>query len=440
MDSLPAKARVSAAPTPPASGAPAEGPRTTAAASITRQSGQARGRLKACIRRRSALLLCAVTTAKSLLGNVRIWVAVALVAIGVVLAMAPRAEAQATSTAKKLEAIRARMEKGQVLYLKGDHAAAAQVFEDGYKSYPYSAFLFNAGVCYQKLNDFDRALEKFREYLRVDPNAPDAAKVNERIAALEAARSALDAGVPEAGALEDAGDAGDSDAGVPEAGAPPPPLPPIVPDDENAMKSLVVIETEPEGAPLKLYARTSASAAPFRVGAENPGWTEVQSTRSPANLTLAVGRYHLVVEKFRDFNVSETDIDVQPGHVLHFKANLSQGAFMAFLRVVSNVPGAYIYLDDVNKKKPVWGTTPQGELVAHGQHKVLVEAPGFEPLLTDVTLKHGEQKELQVKLVRVGYGFLRIHSNALEIDIEIDMDEPGLRRRDFPEIPGLLVG
>jgi hypothetical protein len=47
--------------------------------------------------------------------------------------------------------------------------------------------LFNAGVCYQKLDKFDAALLKFRDYLRVDPNAPDAPKVTERIAALEAA-------------------------------------------------------------------------------------------------------------------------------------------------------------------------------------------------------------------------------------------------------------
>ncbi|HVJ14119.1 MAG TPA: PEGA domain-containing protein [Polyangiaceae bacterium] len=349
---------------------------------------------------------------------------IALVALGTVLAVAATAEAQGTSTSKKLEAIRVRMEKGQALYVKGDYPGAAQVFEDGYKSYPYSAFLFNAGVCYQKLNDFEHALEKFRDYLRVDPNAPDAAKVNDRIAALEAARSALDAGVPEAGTLGDAGDAGpvDLDAGVPEAGAPPPP---IVPDDDSAMKSLVVIETEPDGAPLRLYARTGASAAPFKVGGENPGWTEVQSTRSPANMTLAVGRYHLVVEKFRDFNVSETDIDVAPGHVLHFKANLSQGAFMAFLRVSSNVPGAFVYLDDPEKKKPLWGLSPHSELVGHGTHKVLVEAPGHEPLSTDVVLKHGEQKELEVKLVRVGYGVLRIHSNALEIKVEVDGQPKG---------------
>ncbi len=82
------------------------------------------------------------------------------------------------------------MEKGQGLYVAGNYLDAAQVFEAGYTTYPYSAFLFNAGVCYQKQNDVDRALAKFKEYVKVDPNAPDVDKVNQRIATLEAAKAA----------------------------------------------------------------------------------------------------------------------------------------------------------------------------------------------------------------------------------------------------------
>src|SRR5882724_7577088 len=94
------------------------------------------------------------------------------------------------SPGKRLEAIRAQMEKGQGLYVAGNYSGAAEVFEAGYATYPYSAFLFNAGVCYQKQNDVDHALAKFKEYLKADPNAPDADKVNARIATLEAAQVA----------------------------------------------------------------------------------------------------------------------------------------------------------------------------------------------------------------------------------------------------------
>jgi hypothetical protein len=334
------------------------------------------------------------------------------------------------SSAQRLEAIRRRMEQGQGLYINKSYDQAAQVFEDGYATYPYSAFLFNAGVCYQKLEKFEAALLKFRDYLRVDPNAPDASKVNDRIAALEAAlaeKRAQEAGLPEAGALDDAGvvaDAGlDADAGVPPDRGPPPS---IVADDDQAMKSLVVVETEPPGAPLKMYQRLDKNAAAFVIGGTNAGWKEVAATDSPSNFTLALGRYHVVVEKFRDFNVSHTDIDVLPGHVHQFKANLSQGEFMAFLRIAANVPGAYVFLDDKQKQRPVWGNTPHGELVPAGKHDILIEAPGFQPLHTTVDVKHGEQRELEVVMSRLGYGIVRLHSNT---DVSVKLD--GVPKGDF---------
>ncbi|HEY3497330.1 MAG TPA: PEGA domain-containing protein [Polyangiaceae bacterium] len=341
------------------------------------------------------------------------------------LGVVSRSLADGSSGAKRMEAIRQRMDQGQAAYVGKNYQAAAQIFEDGYAAYPYSAFLFNAGVCYQKLESYERALTKFRDYLRVDPSAPDAAKVGERIKALEAALAAAqasEAGLPEdagdAGSVDtDAGDAGDvGDAGfVPDAGPPPP----ILPDDDQAMKSLVVVETEPAGAPLKMYLRVEPGAPAFLIGGQNPGWREVASTQAPANFTLAVGRYHVVVDKFRDFNVSHTDIDVQPGHVHQFKANLSQGEFMAFLRVAANAQGAYVYLDDKAKQRPPWGTTPHGELVPAGRHEILIEAPGFEPQVGTVDVKHGEQRELEFALTRLPYGFVRFHSNT---DVKVFLD------------------
>jgi len=330
------------------------------------------------------------------------------------------------NSSKRLEAIRSEMEKGQALYVAGNYVGAAEVFETGYTTYPYSAFLFNAGVCYQKQNDVDHALAKFKEYVKVDPNAPDVDKVTQRIATLEAAKaSALAAAAAAAAAATPVGDAGvDADAGV--VAPPPPPAPIILPsgDDQNAMKSLVVIETEPDGAPLRIYQRTDANAARFTLAAAvHPGWKEVVATRAPANLTLDVGHYHVVVEKFRDFNASEADMAVSPGHVHQLKANLSQGQFMAFLRVSSNVIGAHIWIDDKKKEHSLWGDTPHGELVPGGKHDVLVEAPGFEPFLSSVELEHGEQKELEVRMVRVNYGVLRIDASAPEVKVRVD-DQP----------------
>ncbi|HYQ42787.1 MAG TPA: PEGA domain-containing protein [Polyangiaceae bacterium] len=318
---------------------------------------------------------------------------------------------------KRLEAIRSEMDRGQSLFASGNYAGAAEVFEAGYAAYPYSAFLFNAGVCYQKQNDVDRALAKFKEYVKVDPNAPDLAKVNQRIATLEAAKAAALAAAP----------VGEAGAG-PNAGALP--SAPVLPstDDQTSMKSLVMIETEPDGAPLRIYQRLDENAH-FVLGAPaNPGWKEVIATHAPANLTLDVGQYHIVVEKFRDFNASEADMTVSPGHVHQLKANLSQGKFMAFLRVSSNVLGAHVWIDDNKKERSLWGDTPHGELVPGGKHDVLVESPGFEPLQSSVELEHGEQKELEVRLERVNYGVLRIDASAPVVTVHVDDQPKGVWR------------
>jgi hypothetical protein len=327
-----------------------------------------------------------------------------LVALGAALAPAVSAQPK-DAPSKRLEAIRTEMDKGQSLFVAGNYAGAAEVFEAGYAAYPYSAFLFNAGVCYQKQNDVDRALAKFREYVKVDPHAPDLDKVNQRIAALEAAKAAA-ATVP----LGEAGAASD-------AGAAPVTLPSG--DDQSSMKSLVVIETEPDGAPLHIYQRVDANAQ-FTLGAANPGFKEVVATNAPANLTLDVGQYHVVVEKFRDFNASEADMTISPGHVHQLKANLSQGKFMAFLRVSSNVMGGHVWIDDKKKERSLWGNTPHGELVPGGKHDVLVEAPGFEPFLSSVELEHGQQKELEVRLERLSYGVLRIDASAPVVTVRVD--------------------
>lgn len=355
------------------------------------------------------------------------WLSALLVLLALLTRAPEGASAQAGKavSARKLELIRERMEKGQALFVAGDYQGAAQVFDAAYAEQAHAAFLFNAGVCYQKLGQMGAALGKFRAYLAADPNAPDAAKVRGRIAALEAS-TGTPAPPPVADAgPEDSGAEGGADAAV----APPPtPAPALGVDTAESMKSLALIETEPPGAPIKLYSRTLPTAPAYRLGAPNPGWQEVTSVRSPANLTLEVGNYHVVVEPYLDFKACDAEIEVRRAKVFHFRANLSQGAFMSFLRVSANVLGAYAFLDDDARARPPWGTTPHGELVSSGAHTLLVEAPGFEPYYKKLELGRGEQKELEVKLVRVGYGYVRIDGNAPELKVAIDEKPAGVWR------------
>lgn len=292
------------------------------------------------------------------------------------------------------------MEEGLALFVAEKPLEAAKVFEKGYAEHPYSAFLFNAGISYEKVGDKEQALAKYKEYMRVDPNSPDIADIRERVARLEGTGLPLQPG------------------GV----------------NKDAMRSLVVVETEPTGAPVRVFRPASDKAPEFRLHAENPEWTEVVATTSPTSLSLSVGRYQIVIDKFGEFNASDTELTVTPGHVHQFRANLSQGVFMAFLRVSSNVKGAHLYLDDPAKTKPEWGTTPYGELVAGGEHDLLIEKPGFEPVRTKVSLDAGQRKELEVTLSRVDHGFIRLQADVDEVSVSLDGKPAGQWRRGEPPL------
>ena len=82
----------------------------------------------------------------------------------------------ADSTSQTMEAIQRRMEQGLALFVAEKPGEAAKVFEEGYAEHPYSAFLFNAGVCYEKIGKNEAALAKYQEYMRIDPNSPDIAE------------------------------------------------------------------------------------------------------------------------------------------------------------------------------------------------------------------------------------------------------------------------
>jgi hypothetical protein len=311
--------------------------------------------------------------------------------------------AVAQSSGQQMEAIQRRMEEGLSLFVADKSLEAAKVFEDGYAEHPYSAFLFNAGVCYEKVGRNEDALAKYKEYMRVDPNSPDIADIRARVAKLEGGMSP-DGVVPP-------GDVG-----------------------KDVMRALVVVESDPTGAPVRVFRPSRDDAPAFKRGTANPEWQEIVTTTAPTSLSLRVGRYQVVIDKFKDFNASDTELHVSAGHVHHFRANLSQGVFMAFLRVSSNVKGAHLYLDDPKKAKPEWGTTPYGELVPAGEHDLLVEVPGFQPVRTKVTLESGQRKEVEVSMVRVDYGFVRVDADVDEVMVSLDGKAQGRWRKGEPAL------
>ena len=311
-----------------------------------------------------------------------------LLLLGTALSLASPARAEGGS----IEAAKKSMEEGQSLYAEKKYADAAAAFARAYSLSPYAAFLFNEGVCHEKLGDLDRAVATFQRYLAADPSSPDAESVKARVRKLEAMIAAKK-----------------------EKRDPPPAAP--TPKEED-MRSLVLLESDPSGAPADVWERVDPQAAAFRPEGDNAGWRKVSSGTTPLAVTVQPGRYHVVFEKWRTYNRSSSNVDVSAGRVHQFKANLSQGKFMAFLRVTSSVKGAKIYLDDHDDEP--WGTAPRGELIKPGEHTLRVEAPGFDPFTETFTLEAGQQKEIDATLDRVSYGYLLFDGNAPRFEVLVD--------------------
>ncbi len=343
----------------------------------------------------------------------RWWIQLALVVsvavAGLTAAVLPDARAQDAGKEDAVERARSLMEEGQQLFKQGRYKEAMEQFEAAYAAHAAGAFLYNAALAAERAGDRERAIYRYDMYLAADPKSPYADEVKGRIDTLKKELSAVEKPSGEGGGAEgpDAPDASP------------------VPADEAAIRqmySLVRVVSEPPGAPVVVYERTTAGAAPFRYGAANDGWRKVVGgMTTPKDLALKVGTYHVVVERFQDFNRSETDILLAPGNVYIFKANLSQGAFLGQLLLRTNVEHAKIYVDDPppHASAPMF-RGPGTVNLNTGPHELWVEAPGYQPVKKSFDIAQGQTTTIDVQLERLDYGYLVIRGNAGEIEVEID--------------------
>jgi hypothetical protein len=352
-----------------------------------------------------------------------------LVAVGVAAAVSSTGRGVAGAQSGAMERAREHMERGQELFRAARFIEAAEEFQAAYEAQPFSAFLFNAGVCYERHGDPARAADFFARYLDRDPGASDAREVRARIERLRtealvrqqraAASGAGDAGSGGSGsgtaesgagtgggggAEGGAGEGGAGGAGTPPStgsgggGATDQPTEAEVPQD---FKSLLSIRTNPEGATVTV--RQSG-----RVVASGP---------SPFAHTLEQGDYEVVVEH-PDYRRIETPVRVRPGKVYVVIVEMSQGEFLGYLRVITSVPGASLYLDD-RSAGPV-GRTPYQNPVSAGRHRVWIERPGYVTVEREVEVGIGEEVLVRESLTRVNEGRIRVIADVRGAEVYVD--------------------
>lgn len=330
------------------------------------------------------------------------------------LLLASPAWAQSDEGGSAIELARQHMERGQALYLQARFEEAAAEFDAAYDAQPFSAFLYNAGVALERAGQPARAASYFERYLSTDPSSADADAVRARIAELRAAAAASEAAAqapegespesptPEGGTATE-GEATTEAPGQPEAAQPEG----AAPESLEDFKSLLSVRTNPAGATIRVM----------------DGDREVASGPTPFAQTLDEGRYHVIVEH-PDFQTVEQDVRIDPGKVYVVIVEMSQGQFLGYLRVQSNVAGAQVFLDD--REQGPRGQTPFETPIPIGTHQIWVERPGYQMEQSEVEVGIGEDLTVRLDLTRVDFGRLRVVANIEGARVIVDDVQVGV--------------
>jgi len=270
-----------------------------------------------------------------------------------------------------LQAAKAAFEEAQTLYTKDQFEEAAAKFMVAFDRKPFGPFLFNAAVAYEKALQYQKAVDAFLKYLEVEPQARDAAEVKGRIESLK-------------GVLATHATSGNPT----QEKAPEHVLPTI------ATKGLVIIESKPQGASVYL---DDKSKGVFAI-------TPWQGSLEPKQTKLLF--------EAKGFKPEERVINPRTDKILEIYISLSEQHFLGWIEVVSNVPGAEVYIDKL--EIGAIGRTPYTGHLKPGKHTLWVQKAGYEASRKDIDVEPGTATTHTVNLELIGYGTLKAGSKASE--------------------------
>jgi hypothetical protein len=272
---------------------------------------------------------------------------------------------------------------GQNLYLQGKFVEAAAKFTQAYEAKPFSAFLFNVAVCYEKNKDYQRALDFYQRFVEAQPRGADSKLVDKRIAAIQ---RYLNPPIP----------ATSQPTSRPAEKPQLPTLPPVKP------KGLVVVESNPEGAAIYLGDKASGIF-----------------TRTPYTGSLPPGQQTLILE-LKEYKPVRKTVFVRSDRLTYLYFALTPQKNLGWIEVKGNIPGANIYLD--KRAFGAVGRTPYSGHLRPGKRKLIIERPGYDPYESDVTIVAGKTHVVNFKLEKVRHGWLKVTGKTTK-DSQVYVDD-----------------
>ncbi|CAN5224688.1 hypothetical protein BH11MYX1_BH11MYX1_06910 [soil metagenome] len=152
------------------------------------------------------------------------------------------------------------------------------------------------------------------------------------------------------------------------------------PERDKVARLLQQLQTRPAS----LSVRTLPGGAHVKIDGNDVG-------SSPVNVTLPGGPHHVVIDRGRDHE--ERDVDLQygePGDVV-FSLSGTPGR----LNVSGTPTGAFVAIDNITV-----GAVPGSFDVAAGPHTVKISASGYTPYETGTSIEAGQSTQLEARLPR----------------------------------------
>ena len=277
--------------------------------------------------------------------------------------------------------------EAQGFYLAKNFDGAAEGFKKAYDARPQAQFLYNAAAAYHMKGKttgeaaaYELAVQYYLKYLSADAAATDKAAVEKTVAVLTAEIERIKAAAAAA-----------ATASQPSA--------PVTPSAEVAAlgdvvtRSLVVIETEPQGANIYLDDKKNG------VFAQTP-WSGSLD-----------GQHKVLIEK-RGHKAKDAVIAPDPNRLVVLQVVLSEEDYLGWIEIKANIPGALVYSDD--KASGPIGKTPYSGNFKPGKHKIWIAADGYDEYSEDIEIVAGKTHGIAANLRGAPVGYLNIRGANLE--------------------------
>lgn len=283
---------------------------------------------------------------------------------------------------------------GQEAYQRDDYAKAIEEFSAAYALDPAPVYLYNTAVAYELWGKKEKSVEFYLQYL---PHA----EAKER-PAIEAKITSLGGTLPEK-----------------------PATPPVEkkPTEESTSKESATlrVSSEPAGASVWIGEKAGAPAG-----------------KTPLSLTLAPGKHEVWLE-LEGYAPAKRTLEIPVGQAMTaLDLSLARQETSALVSIQANVAGAQVYVDD--KAKGVAGLTPFQLQLAPGEHTLIVEKEGYQPLTQTLTLKPGDGPQTVSLLIeRSPFGRLKVSTNQRGAVVYVDGKRVGAAPFEGP-LPQLTEG